>query len=359
MVVLCVIAAVLLHVVVATMAVAQCPGRLTLMIASRMESGVLWVDGSHHMVMMSTNFSDNSWASLVMHVHSELHSCTKNAHAVILFFAHEARQRVIVRISGSTVVDNHRYVTPAHNDSLGPLIRPEDRIQNLTWFVTREPILITMELVDPQNGIQGHGLIASVSYDGRLIATTGDTNSKMKFTTSSPSSTWFTSQSFDDSSWSTANVNAACSVASSPPRTNLDGYNYVSVIGANGVPPQTGGGGNIAQWVGANTNCATNTIVRYRLPLDLVTLAPEPLCLPTVDPRSFLNRGVLLISNTIGPRECTTKELKVTVVVDGEHEIYVEGYAQISEALVTKKFSAIGGRGKTAHCVDTALIVLH
>lgn len=189
--------------------------------------------------------------------------------------------------------------------------------------------------------ISGHGMIASVSYNGRLIATTGDTNSKMKFTLNYDPRANF-NMSFNDAAWPIANVNAVCSAKSSPPMTNPDGYNYESVISANGDPPLTGDGGKVAKWVGgdASRNCLISTRVQYRIMLDLASLAPEPACLPSTDARSYLSRQELLIGNKYGANECGTKELKVTLAVDGNFELHLNGMG--------KSFSVRHGQSRKA-----------
>lgn len=201
---------------------------------------------------------------------------------------------------------------------------------NITVNVQRS--IVAIGVLVTSAGDPRSSLIASVSYNGVKLATTGGEVSLWTYTTDESyiSDTWWTS-GYDDSLWTLSDTTAQCN-ADTAPVTNRDGMSYSQLISANGIAPEYDSpqyGGTTARWIGLNGNsgiCTSTSTVAYRIVLDLNTLAAEPTCYPAEDGRSFLSLGnPMMRFPSIGPRTKTSRVVSFVGGADNELAIWADG----------------------------------
>lgn len=175
-------------------------------------------------------------------------------------------------------------------------------------------------------------MIASVSYNGVKLATTGDAGSRWKYTTDNDEmALWhhddYTAQ---DSLWNFVNTSAVCE-AQTVPSMNRYGLSYSEFISANGVTPARNSpqfGGEIARWIGVNENngdCSVEKSTLYRITLDLTALVNEPFCFDEDDGRALLSSSPIIHVPEIGLKSQTSQLLTFVGGVEGFFKVWVDG----------------------------------
>lgn len=199
-------------------------------------------------------------------------------------------------------------------------------------YVERSTIAIGVS-VDSKYVNANNSFIASVSYNGVKLSTTGDTVSRWKYTTDyGEISRWWTNSYYtDDSLWTSVNSIGLCN-ANTVPSINRDGFSFSELISANGVTPTKNSpqfGGETARWIGVNENngdCSIKGAVVYRMTLDLTALADEPVCYSKDDGRSLLSSNTPILSfPNIGVKSPTSQVLTFIGSVQGFLGVWVDG----------------------------------
>lgn len=202
-------------------------------------------------------------------------------------------------------------------------------ITNATVYVDRGIIVIAV--IVQSNNQPGSGFIASVSYNGVKLATTGDTGSRWKVLEGMIYDGAWYDPTYDDSSWASADESALCGVDTAP-STNPDGLSYSSVISNNGMTPgqQTAQyGGDLARWVGISgpeSYCSESMSAMYRLVLNLTDLVEEPACYTENDGRSVLGpQTPIMHVPSIGAKSTTSREVSFVGGADGFLDVWMNG----------------------------------
>lgn len=193
-------------------------------------------------------------------------------------------------------------------------------------------------------------MIASVSYNGVKLATSGDTVSNWKFSTSVQDlrRTWWTPE-YNDTywRWTVADTTGVCDVDSAPSET-WEGLSYSQLISANGIAPASNTpqyGGNISRWISSNgfginafsRNCSSQGAIflLFRATLNLKDLAEEPTCFSEHDGRSFLSLNTPIVHfPSIGLKSTTTRVVSFIGSAEASVEVWVD------------EIRAVGSRGK-------------
>lgn len=214
-------------------------------------------------------------------------------------------------------------------------------------YVERTTVAIGVQLLTYQmTGL----LIASVSYNGIKLATTGDSVSRWKYSRRATDwrSTWWTPE-YNETYWKVADTSGVCDFDSAP-STTWEGSSYSEFISANGVTPASYSpqyGGNISRWIGLNEfngDCSGGGVgyVMFRAKINLMELAEEPTCYSEHDGRSFLSPDTPIVHfPNIGLKSITSRVLSFIGSAEASIEVWVDGIGAIGSRGMSRRRSTL------------------